>query len=696
MSVGKEKNSIRTNKKRRPMAALGLFFIIFSMTATILTIMFLSRNLKEQNLDPRSEAMVDAGLAEINTYPFDQSTLKVGEVQNVQLQINSKDKAVDAIELRFEIIADTGLLDNQSIQFTDDAPAGLEINKKEIVESDCSKDCYTATLILTSQDSNQPFSSHDQFVTVSSLNFKAIKEGNLEVKISQDSQVVDSATNQDILDKPSVLDFQYFVTANGIDPAQCNYVYSDWSSCVNNWQTREYSVEPSGCHWYEDAVLEELSRSCNSGNSNIISADSNSFYIYPIANCWYSPDDGSGLYIIWDKVKYPGVTWIDMSTDPTFASYYHKSVEGNIDQSSGNFLMVSGKNFISSSNSGGSVIFEANKQYFFRMTTNQGKQIMSARFYTTICSGADKLYRSCNESCGAASDDPNKACAEGLTCFEGSCRREGNPSDSLCLPIVNSSGALEINSSCNQYCSDNNECSAGLSCYWNRCRLPSNLENTSCQAVTNTTSYQSRTVRTSLLPSEAYDLETYACNHGCNSNRDCNSNLRCYQGQCRLAVDPEDNSCGSGAAPGSKGEVVEVEPDATSAAISTITPGQTIQISPVFKETKETVSANETFLTKILNSFNWQWLAIAGALLVAAIAFMVLGIANSKKDPWQNPKNRPQVTPAPVTKKPEATLIEKEIPKQAVKIQPVAGIEPENTVQKQENSSLPGPKLPSQ
>ena len=45
------------------------------------------------------------------------------------------------------------------------------------------------------------------------------------------------------------------------------------------------------------------------------------------------------------------------------------------------------------------------------------------------------------------------------------------------------------------------------------------------------------------LPSEVYDLTTYACNHGCNTNRDCMADYRCYQGRCRLASNPESPNC---------------------------------------------------------------------------------------------------------------------------------------------------------
>lgn len=665
VAASNKKRYPRLPKRRRSWAAWGLFVVVACMSATILAILFLGRQAEKSSLDSRSGAMVDSGAAELNTYPFDQSTVKVGQEQQIQLQINTKGKSVDAIELRFEIIADQGLLESGDITFSDNPPAGLEVNKAEILSSSCNKDCYTATLIVTSEDSQQPFSSHDQYLTIAKLNFTPQAEGNLQLKISQDSQVLDHQSNRDILDKPSVLDFQYYVTANGIDPAQCRYQYSDWSSCQNNWQTRDYTVEPSGCRWYQSGRLEELSRSCNSGQENIISANPNLFYIYPLKNCWYAADDGSGVYIIWDSSRYQNVSWIDVSTDPNFADYYHKQVEGNIDQSSGNFRMVTGKNFSHAFGGSGSLAFETDKQYYFRLYTQDGKHIISARFYMSTCSGADKLYRSCNESCGAQSDDPNKICAAGLSCVAGQCRRETNPDDSLCLPVSSDGRNLSLSSSCNQYCADSSECGAGLTCSWNRCRLPSNPGSASCQtaaagsgqtttqssAVSGSTAAQNRSIRNVLLPSEAYDLRTYACNQGCNNNRDCDSNLRCYQGQCRLAEDPENVSCGGSSvisAPPAdeKGAVVELASDEASldgqpsTAVTGSSREATIQVTPVVLEGEQvsTIAPTENWLSKILNNFNWQWLAIAGALFIVALVLIVLGIARSRQNIWQQPQ----------------------------------------------------------
>ncbi|MBU1034135.1 hypothetical protein KKI22_04330 [Patescibacteria group bacterium] len=606
------------NKKKNHLAIVGLFIVVFIMSISLLAVMFLKKPVSELSLDTRKEAMVDSGLVELDTYPFNQSTLKVKEEQKINLQINTKDKSVDAVELIFEVIADEGLLDKSKIKFTGTIPEELEVGKQEIIDSVCSKDCYTVTLLLNIKDSNQAFATHDQMATISQLSFTPQKEGSLKIKISQDSTAIEHESSSDVLQKPSVLDFQYYVTNNGIDPSQCYYQYTSWGDCNNGWQTRQYSVEPDNCYWYEKETLKELSQKCV--DSDAVSANNSYFYLYSTNNCFNQATTGENFYIIWNDDKYDNVTWIDVSTSNSFSNFYHKKVEGNIDQTNGDWLMVNAKGFTDATDERGTLIFEPDEDYYFRLysTDNDGQHISSVHYYVAYCSGDQSVYKNCNDACGANSDQ-GKSCAPGMTCYEGSCRNENNPSDSSCLPIL---GTQLSNQSCNQYCASNNDCSAGLSCYWNSCRNPLNLSNTSCSV---TTTYSSVTTsKSTLLPSEAYDLSTYSCNHGCNNNRDCEADMRCYKGSCRLADDPENIACVVSAT-----ELNSKDASSSSSVAKIVKPSTTPITDTNSKDT-------QSGLNKFLSSFSWQWLAIAGVILLVAISLIISSIAKAKKDPWTN------------------------------------------------------------
>ena len=641
---------MKQNKKSNRLAIIGLFVIVLIMSISLLAVMLLKKPVSELSLDTRKAAMVDSGLAELNTYPFDQSTLKVNEEQKINLQLNTKDKSIDAVELVFEVIADEGLLDKSKIKFTGTVPAEMEISKQEVIESICEKDCYTVTLLLSIKDAAVPFSSNNQMKTISQLSFTPKKEGSLKLKISQDSTAIESQTSEDILQKPSVLDFQYYVTENGIDRSQCYYEYTSWGECKNGWQTRQYSVQPDKCQWYEDETLKELSQKCV--DNDVVSANSSYFYLYSNDRCLNQPSDGSSLYVIWNDKKYDDVTWIDVSSSPTFGDFYHKKVDGNIDQTNGDWIIVNGKGFSHATGNKAPLSFEPNQEYFFRLysTDNDGQHISSARYYITYCSGDQSKYKNCNDACGEGSDQ-SKSCAPGLTCYEGSCRNEDNPTNSLCLATP---GIQTNDRSCNQYCANNNDCSAGLSCFWNRCRDTRNLDSSSCTVNSSTASstnssstskggnninsYTDNSGRTVLLPSEAYELNTNACNQGCNNNRECDSDMRCYKGKCRLADNPEDASC-------VVANSSDSEKDASASSVKTET-----TTSPTAN--KEKVGAFQTGFAKFLSNFSWQWLAFAGAILLVAIALIVTSIAKAKRDPWQS-------NPTPSFKKPEEKVEQK-------------------------------------
>jgi hypothetical protein len=597
--------------------------------------------------------MVDSGLAEIDTYPFDQSTLKVNEEQKINLQLNTKDKSVDAIELIFEVIADKGLLDKSKIKFTGTVPAELEISKQEVIQSICEKDCYTVTLLLTTKDPAITFSTHDQMKTISQLSFTPKKEGSLKLKISQDSTVIEHETSDDILQKPSVIDFQYYVTENGIDRSQCHFEYTSWGECKNGWQTRQYSTQPDRCQWYEDETLKELSQKCV--DNDVISANSSYFYLDSHDRCLNQPSEGGSLYVIWNSKKYTNVTWIDVSSSPTFGDFYHKKVDGNIDQTNGDWLIVNAKGFTHATGTKGPLSFEPNKEYFFRLytTNNDGQHISSVRYYITYCSGDQSSYKNCNDACGIKSDQ-SKSCATGMTCTtENICRNTSNPSNSLCLATP---GIQTNDRSCNQYCANNNDCGTGLTCFWNRCREPKNLDSSSCEVKTvatktiynsgttkggtNVNSYTDASGKTMLLPSEAYDLTTSSCNQGCNNNRDCEADMRCYKGKCRLADNPEEIACEiksrADKDKDASGSGTKVEPSATPAAVSN---------NGIFQ--------GDNSIGKILSSFSWQWLAFAGTILLIAIALIVASIAKAKRDPWQSDSTTQFKKPEETVKIPE-------------------------------------------
>lgn len=631
-----------------PLAVLGLFVVVLIMSTVLLAVMFLNRPASEVSFDTRRAAMVESGLAELNTYPFHQSTLKVKETQTIDLQLNTKDKSLSSIELIFEVIADVGLLDKSKIAFTGTLPTTLEVNKMEIIESLCEKDCYTITLLLSVKDEEQPFTSNDQMKTISQLSFTPQKEGSLKLKISQDSTALESVSGDDILQKPTVLDFQYYITDNGIDRAQCEFTYTNWGECRGGWQTRQYSVQPDRCYWYEEETLAELSRTCS--DPKIIKADSDYFRLSSNDRCLNQPSDGSSLFVVYNKDKYPNVDWVDVSSSPEFNDFYHKKVDGNIARTDGNWLTISATGFTHATGNKGPLSFQPNQEYFFRLHTTDGggKHIASVRYYITYCSGDQSSYKNCNDACGADSDQ-SKQCAPGLSCYEGQCRNTKNPDNNLCLATP---GIATNDRSCNEYCANNNDCAAGLRCHWNRCRNPQNLESSSCAvASTNTAStgstrttnsagviakgtsirsYTNASGTTVLLPSEAYDLTTYACNQGCNNNRDCDADLRCYNGKCRLAANPENASCAV-----TSSNNANTQASAAASITNTPTNNPTPTSVPA-------VSDNASWLQQQLDhlmaNFAWQWLAAAGAVLLVAMLLIITAILRAKKDPWAMPK----------------------------------------------------------
>jgi len=151
----------------------------------------------------------------------------------------------------------------------------------------------------------------------------------------------------------------------------------------------------------------------------------------------------------------------------------------------------------------------------------------------------------------------------------------------------------------------------------------------------NITSYTDSSGRTVLLPSQAYDLTTYSCNQGCNSNRDCDADLRCYRGKCRLADDPESATCVV--------DKSDQEEDSSSSAAITATPSP--RVSESAPEPQLQSNPLQTTLNRFLASFSWQWLAIAGGIMLLALTLIIGSISRAKKDPWAIPISKSDSKP---------------------------------------------------
>lgn len=538
-------------KSRNNFAIWGLFFVVFVMTATLLGIFFLQKPVEEVSLDTRKAAMVKDGIVNLEVYPFDQSTIKLGESQTVDFQLNTKDAALNYIELNLEVEADENLLDSNKIQFANEIPSSLEIEKEEIAETSCDDgDCFIAKLVLKAKDSAIPYTTNNENKTIAKLNFRPAKEGSFELELKSDSKVLANNSQEDLLGITSNRNFEFFVTENGIDPAQCYYDYSDWSYCKDGWQSRTYEVKPNNCHWHEEEELKDLSQYCYDNETDLVTAKPIDFYLSTSKTCWTGDNDGSDIVINWNAERYTDVTWIDMSRNSEFDHFFHKKVEGNVKTGDNGFLMVDASNMLDSQDGHGPFVFEADEDYFFRLYSEDGDgyHMLARKFEIDYCDGE------------AAATTTNRS-----TTYVSSGR--------------------------------------------------------------------------SYLPSEYYDLTTYSCNHGCNTNRDCDAGLRCYQGKCRSADNPTDSTCLVGKV------IEESETDATDEAeIAT-------EVEEVETEakTEETETQNafverkglniNSLLFGILSSFSWQWLAIAGLILIVSIALIIIGIARSKKDPWADVKS---------------------------------------------------------
>ena len=592
----------------------------------------------DESLDTRQQAMVIDGSAEIDLYPFANSTFKVGEATNLDLRVNTKDKSVDAIELFFEIQADDDLFDTNNIRFLDLEDSEIEVETEVVARiheaSDTNDRFFVGSIIVSSKDLENGFSTHDQLKTIGRLAFTPKKEGDFRIIIMEETSVLDHEDGSDILNNPGLLEFSYYVSKNGIDPAQCHYVYTAWDDCENYYQTREYKVEPANCYWHETEALEELSRKCevSDGRGGIV-ADPEYFYLYTFEKCWNYANRGSDLHILWNEEKYQDVTWVDVSASPSFSSFYHKETTGTYETN--DFRIMNASNFTGATDDvkGQTLSFEPNQNYYFRLWNEDGDDhyVSSVRFYMTYCSGDQSDYLNCNARCGEGTDNPEQECADGLSCHAGYCRLETNLENEICL---DQAGIRSLNKDCNEYCADNSECASNLTCYWNHCRLPEDPTDSQCSSTTTSTTTSTSVgspiattvVKTYQLPSEAGDIQTYACNHGCNTNRDCQADYRCYQGQCRLASNPESMNCDAD-------EIIEPEETASDSAEIiklSATPTQELTPTPTTKRQGLVLSNFQAILQNVMSKFNWQWLALAGLILLIAIALIILGISQGK------------------------------------------------------------------
>ena len=630
---------------------LGVLLLIFILSATFFGLIFLQS--VDENLDLRRQALVASRRIDFNTYPFDQSFFKTQDASHIDLQINTYNHTIDALELHFYIETDEGLWREQDLRIIATDQEQLKLVQAEIQEIDCDKeqDCYLATLLLISADPQTPFTSRNLSNSIAKLEFIPQKEGAISLQLNQNSQVNEHGTGQNILQSENLSKFTYYVSNNGIDFAQCRYLYSEWSNCENFWQTRQYQVVPLNCHWHQEEVLQPLSQQCSETISNNVSlAKDQDFFLHYFRNCLNSNNQGEDFYLMWNSELYSDFDWLDVSLDHRFSSFYQKSTKNA--QLTDNYKLINLADFTGFTQDvqGQTLNFQADQKYYFRLYKDQTEEfVMGPLLYLNFCSSDISQNRDCQESCNLSDGQNN--CLEGLNCIDGYCRLASNPENQWCFDpslISNTQGRGSV---------------AGISTQISDSRI---------------------IIQGPFLPSEVYDLNTYACNHGCNTNRDCMANYRCYQGRCRLASNPESPTCEEAAVVVQPIEVIEkkdisLEEDEKLSEEATLsaTPEPTIESNTISAEIEEvetdkletepTAIADEdkeeiaekkptaifanlsAALANLFNSFNWQYLALAGLLIIIAIVFIILGLtqdpqkSSKKKKDMSNKKNQNKI-----------------------------------------------------
>ena len=625
---------------RYSLVFFGVLLLVFVTVSTLFGLLFL--NSVETSLDLRQQAQVAVATIQIDSYPFSDSFFRVGDNEHINLQINTQNQDISQIDLEFVLVTSPGLFDTDPT-ITANQEQGLSLTQQQVESVACQDQCWSVKLSLEPSDSQQLFNSHDLLETVASLNFSTQQEGDFYLQLTANSQVLDSASHN-IFDVTTAPNFQYYVSDNGIDPAQCYYLYSGWSDCQNFWQSRTYQVEPANCQWYDQENLEELSRQCQMTDDwGGILAQATDFYLYTFLNCFNYPNNGTDLYVLWNADQYQDVSWVDVSYDANFSSFYHKSTRDAYEQDDYMIMDASGFTGATSDIAGWQLSFQPDRNYYFRLYDDDAEQwITGARYYMNFCSADQSQYLNCDARCGEGTDNPEQACAEGLSCIEGRCRLADNPTNQWCL---NTPAIGQANRSCDAYCANNADCASNLTCYWNHCRLPGNLSDDQC--ITSDTSSSSG----SQLPSQVYDLTTYGCNHGCNTNRDCAADYRCYKGQCRLAINPTSQSCSSQ-------ELVDISLDRSSSdstgfdLVDDVAYQETINDQEASPASTSGLTTNTpSWWAQILGSFNqlgqqlhqadgrlniW-WLIGAAGLVIVAVILIILGL---KQKPITKPDNK--------------------------------------------------------
>ncbi len=441
--------------------------------------------------------------------------------------------------------------------------------------------------------------------------------------------------------------------------SQCVYTCTDWNECgEDHLQEKTCTASNSSCWDYSGnnrgQGYTEV-RSCNLTSTTDIL-----FASYEL--CWYSNADGRSVYLAWDKDNYNQVTWIDVSDKSDFSRFAHKNVE-NATTDAG-YGVTNGQGFVWADNQS-AFNFSPDVTYYARLYYRDSNNVYhhsrTVTFRMNKCAGnGGTTYKQCNESCSGNAD-----CTSGLYCKDGACRLPTNSSSEQC---INPNGLK----SCAQWCADNSECQAGLTCWYNHCHNPKNINikvtdeesisldlerarQTNCATWTPKAGnylYTWVTTKGGLRVLQPVytntETEVSACNTYCSSNAQCEMNMRCYKNACRLAVNPENDTCGTG--------VSSTSSDSSSSA----SPMPTKEVSsPSPTTVPEQPVAEQTALDAILEYLNQKGISlltlaiIAGGVLLFLIILII--IASSDKKQTQ-PTAVNKITEKPVVAKTDSQV----------------------------------------
>ena len=629
----------------------GVLLLIFILSATLFGLIFLQS--VDESLDTRKQAQEIKKRVDFNTYPFSQSFFQVGETSRLELQVNTFNHFVDALELNLLLKTDPGLWQVDDVKIIPPQDQGLKLVQSSLQQTECEDqaDCYLLTLLLISQETDKPFTSHNLSTSIASIEFTPLKEGAVNLELTTTSQAIAHDTAQNILQHPGVNQFNYYISDNGIDFAQCRYVYDDWSDCQNFWQTRNYQVAPLNCHWHQQETLEPLSQQCLTNKveaNNISLAAASDFFLHYFAPCLAGPNSGEKFYLVWNTEKYDGFAWLDVSLDHQFTDYYQKSIKKAQKVGPYTIIDLTGLTGFSQDIKGQILSFEADQNYYFRLYNDQAEQfVLGPKLYLNYCVANASQNLNCQDTC--VQTQQGSSCAPGLACINSQCRLESNPDSPWCFNADLVSDTLSLGR---------------------------------VAGVSTQVSDASYIIKGPFLPSEAYDITTYACNHGCNTNRDCMADYRCYQGRCRLASNPESATCDStdikpSPQPTAQATVVPTEPQPSIEVSPSVSPTVAVIVDETETETgsensesenveevqspdpSPTIAEEETeqnqasggfsaAFAQFSSRFNWQYLALAGLLIIIAIVFITLGLSHNPKQKQKQVKDKKAQSNDPV------------------------------------------------